>query len=74
MKKWLKGILFFSCAAILFSSCTASLQPYERVFVDDEEMKMGLSACQKFELYVHTIREGGIAPLGQKGSGGCGCN
>jgi len=55
-------------------SCSASLKPYERVYVNDQEMQMNVSSVQNFGYYVFSIREGSLTAIGQKGGGGCGCN
>ena len=58
---------------LLLGACT-SLKPYERVYVNDPEMDMRPDAGQRFQMYVHSIREGAKEPGSKTGSGGCGCN
>ena len=58
---------------LLFTSCK-TVKPYERQFVHDTEMQMGDDAGNRFNHYVHSIREGAVPANGPKGSGGCGCN
>jgi hypothetical protein len=73
MKKlWCKvlGIFLFIAA---FESC-ASVKPYERIYVNDPEMKMELDAGNSFRSYVYSIREGATPAGRKKSSGGCGCN
>jgi hypothetical protein len=51
-----------------------TVKPYQRAYLNDPEMQMGLKAGQGFEAYVESIREGATPPGGAKTSGGCGCN
>ena len=64
-----------SCMIFLFvlDGCK-TVQPYQRVYLNDHEMQMSKNAGAKFEDYVHAVREGGTVPGGVKSSGGCGCN
>ncbi len=73
MKASLKIIICAFVLGIITASCS-SLKPYERVYVDDPEMKMTDNSGKKFQHYVQSIREGAISVGGKKGSGGCGCN
>ncbi len=69
IKEWLFSLLL----CILFSSC-ASIQAYERIYVNDPEMQMSTDQGQQFIKYVHSIREGATPSGASKASGGCGCN
>ena len=60
--------------AIPCLSCTASLKPYEQVYINDPEMQMETDASQNFQNYVQSIREGATPVSSPKSSGGCGCN
>jgi hypothetical protein len=51
-----------------------TVKPYQRAYLNDPEMQLGLKAGQRFESYVESIREGATPPGGAKASGGCGCN
>lgn len=68
VKLFLTWITFF-----IMGSCTV-VKPYERIYVDDAMMQMGVYPGQAFEYYVETIREGGVSAGGGKSGGGCGCN
>ena len=62
---------------IIFVSTMASCQmvkPYQRVYLNDYEMRPGYAGARGFEQYVFTIREGGSGGGSAKTSGGCGCN
>lgn len=70
----LSGWVLLTCTTLLLCTSCKSLQPYERIYVNDREMKMDLSGGQAFENYVESIREAALPAGGQKASGGCGCN
>lgn len=61
----LSGCLFMSCS---------TLKPYQKIYVNDSEMQMSLTARHNFENYIQSIREGAISTGSKKGNGGCGCN
>lgn len=67
--KYLIGISFITC----LYSCV-SIKPYERVYVNDLEMWMGVDPGKNFEYYVYSIREGATPAGTSISSGGCGCN
>lgn len=50
------------------------VKPYQRVYLNDYEMRPGYAGARGFEQYVFTIREGGSGGGSAKTSGGCGCN
>lgn len=60
----------------LFASATAceSVRPYQRVYLNDRDMKMGQRGAKRNEENIQAYREGAIGGGGQKNSGGCGCN
>jgi Domain of unknown function (DUF4266) len=74
-KKLFIRLAYISCLVFLFilNGCK-TVQPYQRVYLNDHEMLMNKNAGGKFEDYVHAVREGGTVPGGVKSSGGCGCN
>lgn len=74
MKRFGCIAIICSLGLVLFSSCAVELKPYERVYVNDQEMQMITRTEDGFKQYVHSIREGSVTPLGKKGNGGCGCN
>lgn len=57
----------------LLAACE-SVKPYQRVYLNDHEMKMGVAGARKYEENVQAYREGAIGGGGGKTSGGCGCN
>ncbi len=67
--KYLVILLF----GILMMSCQ-TVKPYQRMYLNDYEMRPGYTGARGFEQYVFTIREGGSGGGSAKTSGGCGCN
>jgi hypothetical protein len=61
---------------IIFTGLEMSCQtvkPYQRAYLNDAAMQMGLNKVSGFEKYALMIREG-ASGAGGKNSGGCGCN
>ena len=65
-----KYLLFI---AILISGC-ASVKPYQRIYLNDENMKTGKSRIDKTDYNAETFREGASGGGRGKTTGGCGCN
>ena len=58
--------------ALFFSSCNGV--QYDKVFLSDEDMKLGSKAIQKTEISSSSYREGAAGGDGGDSGGGCGCN
>jgi hypothetical protein len=58
---------------VVFTSCE-SVRPYQRVYLNDYEMKSGRPGSRAFEEGVQAYREGSSGGGSSKTSGGCGCN
>jgi len=56
-----------------FSSCI-SIQEYQKVYLNDEDMILGLRRIESFETNFQAYREGPLGANGGKVGGGCGCN
>ena len=67
MKKYLFII------AILVSGCS-TVKPYQRIYLNDANMKAGKSAIDKTDYNAESFREGASGGGVGKTSGGCGCN
>ncbi len=65
--------LFLLTVVLLLSSC-ATLKPYQRVHLNDEDMLMVNRKLEFFEDNFQTYREGASGAIGSKVGGGCGCN
>lgn len=55
------------------TSCVA-VQPYEFVYLNDEEMDLGVASTKSSEIAFQAYREGATGANGGKVGGGCGCN
>ena len=72
MKKRLCKVLIGIVGLLFLNSCV-SIRPYERVYVNDPEMEMGIDTGKGFDNYVYSIREGATPAGTNTDSGGCGC-
>jgi len=63
------------CVLILtmLSSCVA-VKEYEKVNINDPDMKLVGLSIKKFEVNFQVYREGASGANGGKTGGGCGCN
>lgn len=66
-----KNILLVLIATVC-GSC-ASVRPYEKAFINDQEMNLSPRKEQVFEINSETYREGASGGMGTKAGGGCGC-
>lgn len=66
-------IILYSLFCMLSLASCSTIAPFERQYLSDPEMQMGLDAGQEFNNYVHSIREGSSPAASIKSSGGCGC-
>ena len=65
-------IISFLISMVLSMSCQ-TVKPYQRSYLNDSIMKMGLTRGAGVESYAQMIREG-ASGAGGKNGGGCGCN
>lgn len=56
-----------------FSSCL-TVKEYEKVNINDPDMKLSALKIKKFETNFQVYREGASGANGGKTGGGCGCN
>ena len=63
------------CLIVLlgFSSCVA-VKEYEKVNINDPDMKLSANSVDRFETNFQVYREGSSGANGGKTGGGCGCN
>ena len=66
-------ILFLVAVLALCTSCQ-TVKPYQRVYLNDDNMQAGKQPVKTFGGHVHNYREGATGGGESKGSGGCGCN
>lgn len=57
-----------------FGFSCSSVKPYQRQYLQDNEMQLTHHKCAQFETNVHVYREGAAGGGGGKAGGGCGCN
>jgi len=69
----MKIILSFFIAFLVFTSC-ATVKSYQKVYLNQEDMKLTDNKLQFFETNFQTYREGAAGANGGKVGGGCGCN
>lgn len=70
-----KIIVLSSVVTIIFAAMGCeSVKPYQRSYLNDHEMKPGVSQVARFDDEFEAYREGATGGGGSKGSGGCGCN
>jgi hypothetical protein len=73
MNKLLFSLLTSVILLMLITGCE-SVKPYQRVYLNDREMKMGQRGARTFDTNVQAYRESAIGGGSKKASGGCGCN
>lgn len=59
--------------ALVVSSCQ-TVKPYQRAYLNDDNMQTGKQTIEKFSGNAHTYREAASGGAKGKTSGGCGCN
>jgi hypothetical protein len=66
-----------SCLTLLillvFQSCTV-VKEYEKVKINDIDMKLAARTAEKYETTFQVYREAAAGANGGKSGGGCGCN
>jgi hypothetical protein len=58
---------------IVLQSCN-SVKEYQKVNINDSEMKLGAKTTERYETTFQVYREGAAGANGGKSGGGCGCN
>ncbi|TAF62647.1 MAG: DUF4266 domain-containing protein [Flavobacterium sp.] len=69
----MKKILFASIVVATLQSCT-SVKEYEKVALNDPDMKLAARASERYETTFQVYREAAAGANGGKTGGGCGCN
>ena len=73
LNKFKIGLLLTIIITFLLSSCVA-VKEYEKVYVNDADMKLTANKINKFETSFQVYREAASGANGGKAGGGCGCN
>ncbi len=71
--KWRLWPLALVLGVSLLTGC-ASVKPYQKMMLNDEDMQLGPEPLSQYEDYYQTYREGAAGGSGGKVGGGCGCN
>lgn len=66
-------IIKYLLLLLFLTGCTA-VKPYQRMYLNDQNMQPGKTSLDKFDENVHTYREGSSGGGTGQSSGGCGCN
>jgi len=75
MKQPKSKALFILFAGILvLGQACMPVAPYQRAFLNDEDMLLSARKGQYFESNIESYREGASGANGGKIGGGCGCN
>jgi hypothetical protein len=69
----MKKILFASIVLMALQSCS-SVKEYEKVAINDPDMKLAARASERYETTFQVYREASAGANGGKTGGGCGCN
>ncbi len=65
--------LGFLILIISMQSCVV-VKEYEKVYINDPDMKLAAKSAEKYETTFHVYREAASGANGGKTGGGCGCN
>ncbi len=69
----MKKLIFAGLVLLGLGSCKA-VKEYEKVYINDPNMKLGAASNERFELNFQVYREAASGANGGKSGGGCGCN
>ena len=72
-KRKLIQLFMFVLLIISFTSCV-NIKPYQKMYLNDEDMKLAPRQLESFETSIESYREGSSGANGGKTGGGCGCN
>lgn len=73
MKLYFKNLALLALLLALLSSCEA-VKPFQKSYLNEEEMQLSARKVQTFEMNFESYREGAAGATGGKMGGGCGCN
>ena len=73
MKLYFKNLALLALLLALLSSCEA-VKPFQKSYLNEEEMQLTARKVQTFEMNFESYREGAAGATGGKMGGGCGCN
>ena len=70
----MKKAIFIAAILLGFASGCAPVKPWQKMYLNDEEMALKDRKLQRFESNIEGYREGAAGADGGKSGGGCGCN
>jgi len=73
MKNISRVLVTMLITSVVMSSCTA-VKSYQKMYLNDSDMKLAGRKVAKVETYFQFYREGAAGANGGKTGGGCGCN
>lgn len=62
------------CFVTLFATSCVAVKAYDKVYLNDEEMRLMAKSSERFETNFQIYREAAAGANGGKTGGGCGCN
>ena len=69
----MKNILLVIIVILGLTSCTV-VKEYQKVYINDPDMKLSATSLEKFEVNFQVYKEAAAGANGGKSGGGCGCN
>lgn len=69
----IKNPVLLLLLALFLTSCSA-VKEYEKVYLNDPDMRLAERHSKKFDTTFQVYREGASGANGGKSGGGCGCN
>ena len=69
----IKKSCLFLLIVLVFESCKV-VKEYEKVKINDVDMKLAARTAEKYETTFQVYREAAAGANGGKSGGGCGCN
>ncbi len=66
-------LLILAILLMGLTQCTP-VKPYQKMYLNDEDMSLDATDCIRFEVAFESYREGASGANGGKVGGGCGCN
>ncbi|HDZ13307.1 hypothetical protein LCGC14_1189880 [marine sediment metagenome] len=69
----MKIVILLCLLGTVSVSCVA-VKPYEKAFLNDDEMQLSAKQSERFETNFQVYREAAAGANGGKSGGGCGCN
>ena len=69
----MKKLCIIGAVALLMAQCS-SVKPYQKMYLNDEDMALSSRKIEQYEINSQNYREGASGANGSKAGGGCGCN